>query len=117
LPIHRRVEGEAFQSEDITLMSNVFEDVLHTLGLVDREDPVTTLVAKKLIEIVQAARAPDSVARRELTGKEKEAIGRPHQTPQRPCASARPDERVSVFDLDEVGVDRCLKERSSSFTE
>ena len=34
-------------------MGNVFEDVLHTLGLIDREDPITRLVALKVIELAQ----------------------------------------------------------------
>jgi hypothetical protein len=35
------------------MMGDVFEDVLKTLGLVDREDPVTTLIAHKIVELVQ----------------------------------------------------------------
>jgi hypothetical protein len=35
-------------------VSNVFEDLLQTLDLVDRrEDPVATLVAQKVIELAQ----------------------------------------------------------------
>jgi hypothetical protein len=35
------------------LIGKVFDDVLHTLGLV-QEDPITRLVAKKVIELAQA---------------------------------------------------------------
>jgi len=35
-------------------MGDVFEDVLQTLGLVDRQDPLTEMVAKKVIELAQA---------------------------------------------------------------
>jgi hypothetical protein len=32
----------------------VFDDVLETLGLLDRTDPVTTLVAQKVIEVAKS---------------------------------------------------------------
>ena len=31
--------------------AKVFEDVLQTLGLVDRKDPLTEMVAKKVVEL------------------------------------------------------------------
>jgi hypothetical protein len=36
------------------MMGGVFEDVLKTLGLVDRKDPVTELIAHRVIELVQS---------------------------------------------------------------
>jgi len=33
------------------MLGNVFDDVLQTLGLVDRKDLVTEMVAKKLVEL------------------------------------------------------------------
>jgi len=53
VPIYRLLENEPFEPEHVTLMGNVFEDVLHTLGLIDREDPITRLVAMKVIELAQ----------------------------------------------------------------
>jgi hypothetical protein len=47
VPIYRLLAREAFGPEDVALMGNVFEDLLQTLRLVDREDPVATLVHKK----------------------------------------------------------------------
>jgi len=45
------------------LIGKVFDDVLHTLGLV-QEDPITRLVAKKVIELAQAGeRDPDRLKR------------------------------------------------------
>jgi hypothetical protein len=38
----------------MALMGEVFEDVLKILGLSDREDPSTTLIAHKIIELVQS---------------------------------------------------------------
>jgi hypothetical protein len=43
-----------FTPEELTVLSNVFEDVLGTLGLVDRKDSMTELVAKKVIELATA---------------------------------------------------------------
>ena len=44
----------------VTVLGEVFEDVLKILGLVDRADPLTEAVAKKVIELAQAGvRNPD----------------------------------------------------------
>ena len=48
------------------LIGKVFDDVLHTLGLVDREDPITRMVAKKVIELAQAGER-DPVRLKQLT--------------------------------------------------
>jgi hypothetical protein len=48
------------------MMGEVFEDVLKTLGLVDREDPVTTLIAHRLIELVQSGER-DPVRLKQMT--------------------------------------------------
>jgi hypothetical protein len=53
MPIYRLLERAAFEPERIAMMSSVFEDVLQTLGLVDRTDPVVDMVAKKIIELAQ----------------------------------------------------------------
>jgi hypothetical protein len=55
-------------------MGNVFEDLLQTLGLVDREDPVATLVAQKVIELAQTG-VRDPIRLKQLT---LEAFGLPH---------------------------------------
>jgi hypothetical protein len=48
------------QPEELAALAHVFDDVLHMLGLVDRTDPMTTLVAKKVIELAQTGeRDPD----------------------------------------------------------
>src|SRR5262245_1663298 len=45
------------------LIGKVFDDLLHSLGLV-QEDPITRLVAKKVIELAQAGeRDPDRLKR------------------------------------------------------
>ena len=40
-----------FTPEEVTILGSVFEDVLRTLGLVDRKDPITEMVAKKVVEL------------------------------------------------------------------
>ncbi len=74
MPIYRLLEREAFEPEDVALMCNVFEDLLQTLGLADREDPVATLVAQKVIELAQTGvRDPIRLKRQTL-----EAFGLPN---------------------------------------
>src|SRR5262245_9746071 len=59
VPIYRLLGAGAFEPEMIT-MRGVFEDVLRTLGLVDRQDPLTTMIARKVIELAQdGERDPD----------------------------------------------------------
>jgi len=53
VPIYRLFALGAFEPEMIATMGDVFEDVLRTLGLVDREDPLTTMIARKVIELAQ----------------------------------------------------------------
>ena len=43
MPIYRLLERESFDPEVVALLCEVFEDVLATLGLVDRLDPVKEL--------------------------------------------------------------------------
>ena len=38
-----------FAPDEVVMLGTVFEDVLQTLGLVDRQDPMTDMVAKKLV--------------------------------------------------------------------
>jgi hypothetical protein len=54
------LQREAFEPEDVALMCNVFEDLLQTVGLADREEPVATPVAEKVVELAQiGVRVPD----------------------------------------------------------
>jgi hypothetical protein len=74
VPIYRLLEREAFGPEDVAVMGNVFEELLQTLGLVDREDPVATLVAQKVIELAQTG-VRDPILLKRLT---LEAFGLPN---------------------------------------
>jgi len=53
MAIHRLLQNTVFGPDDITSMAEAYENALRTLGLVDRNDPVTEIVAKKIIEIAQ----------------------------------------------------------------
>jgi hypothetical protein len=66
MPIYRLLERESFDPEVVPLLCEVFEDVLATLGLVDRLDPVTELVAEKIIELAKAGER-DPARLKELT--------------------------------------------------
>jgi len=54
MPLIRLIRDNAFDPEVILVMSAAFEDALTTLHLVDREDPLVELVAKKVIECAQS---------------------------------------------------------------
>lgn len=53
MPIVPLLQNEAFGPEDITVITAAFEDALKSLGLVDRTDPLTNLVAKAIIVCAQ----------------------------------------------------------------
>lgn len=47
-------------------MGSVFEDILETLGLINREDPAAILVAEKIIELAQTG-VHDPIRLKQLT--------------------------------------------------
>jgi hypothetical protein len=51
--IHRLLQHSAFNQGDIDRMVAAYEHCLETLGLADRSDPVTELIAKQIIEVAQ----------------------------------------------------------------
>jgi len=53
MPIRRLLDSNAFNPEDVTILRDVFEDTLRALNLTDRSDPVTSLIAKKIIELAR----------------------------------------------------------------
>jgi hypothetical protein len=75
VPIYRLLEREGLQSDLAATVSAVFEDVLQLLGLVNREDPVTHLVAQKMIQLARAGeRDPDRLKQLRLEAFEGTAI-------------------------------------------
>jgi len=63
------LEGSAFDPEAISTMSVVFESVCAELGLRDKDDPATRLVASKIIELAQSG-VLDAARLRSMTRKE-----------------------------------------------
>jgi hypothetical protein len=53
MPIYRLLQHQAFEPEVTAVLGKVFEEVLRSLGLADRSDPLTELVARKVIELAQ----------------------------------------------------------------
>jgi hypothetical protein len=54
MPIRPFLNGAAFEPEAIRNMSVAFESVCAELGLSDKDDPATRLVASKIIEFAQS---------------------------------------------------------------
>jgi hypothetical protein len=53
VPINRLLKGSAFGPNEIEVLSSAFEAALRELNLVDRTDPATELVAKRIIDLAQ----------------------------------------------------------------
>jgi hypothetical protein len=51
--IYRLLQNSAFGPEEVDRMTTAYEDALRILGLSNRSDPLTEIVAKKIIEIAQ----------------------------------------------------------------
>ena len=73
MAIYRLLQNSPFGPEEISRLVFAYEESLKALGLKDRSDPITQMVAKKIIEIGQTGvRDPFQLATlavRELGGK------------------------------------------------
>jgi hypothetical protein len=49
MPIRRFLDGHAFDPDTIQMMSDAFTSVCTCLGLAERDDPATRLVAERII--------------------------------------------------------------------
>jgi hypothetical protein len=54
MPIRKFLDGEAFEPETIQSMGDALAGACRALGLADRDDPATRLVAAKIIELARA---------------------------------------------------------------
>jgi len=55
VPIREMLKRQEFlEPKETAILCEVFEDVLKTLRIVDREDVLTTLIARKLVELARA---------------------------------------------------------------
>ncbi len=53
MALYRLLQNSAFGPDEINRMTMAYDDVLRLLGFVDRNDAITEIVAKKVIEIAQ----------------------------------------------------------------
>ena len=53
MAIYRLLQNSAFVPEDIGRLVAAYENCLRILNLSDRSDPITELIAKKVIEVAQ----------------------------------------------------------------
>ena len=68
MPILRLIEGGTFDPERIAVIASAYEGCLKAMGLVDRTDPATEVVAKKIIEIAkQGETDPHRMCERAMT--------------------------------------------------
>jgi hypothetical protein len=51
MPINRLLKDSKLDPDVVELLNRAFDLALRSLGLVDRNDPVTNLVAEKVIEV------------------------------------------------------------------
>jgi hypothetical protein len=62
--IYRLLQRQAFDPDDIKVMTTAYEDALRVLQLTNRDDPITETVAQKIIEIAQTGeRDPNVISR------------------------------------------------------
>jgi hypothetical protein len=63
MPINRALQGSSFGPDEIRLLNEAYADALRSLYLVDRNDPLTEIVAKKIVQVGQSGiRDPHQIA-------------------------------------------------------
>jgi hypothetical protein len=69
MPIYRLLQNMPMGPDEIARLTTAYEETLRTIGLVDRNDPITEMIARKIIEIGQRG-VRDPVLLSELAIKE-----------------------------------------------
>jgi hypothetical protein len=64
MPINRLLAGTAAAPEEVARLNDAYERALSDLGLVDRNDPLTEMVAKRVIEIGRTITDPAKISQR-----------------------------------------------------
>ena len=65
MPILRILQNSPLRPEDLRILVAAYEKTLQALGLKDRSDPITEIVARKIIEIGQTGlRDPKQISQR-----------------------------------------------------
>jgi hypothetical protein len=54
MPIRPLLQNGAFSPEEIAKISSAFDDCLRELRLVDKTDPVVTLIAKRVLQFADS---------------------------------------------------------------
>jgi hypothetical protein len=63
MAIYRLLQNSPMGPEEIAVLTAAYEQTLKKLGLVDRSDPITNIVAKKIIEVGQrGVRDPEQLS-------------------------------------------------------
>jgi hypothetical protein len=63
MAIYRLLQNSPLGPEELSALTDAYERTLKTLGLVDRNDPITEMVAKKIIELGQrGVREPGEIS-------------------------------------------------------
>ena len=63
MAIYRLLQNAPMGPEEIAVLTEAYEATLQQLRLVDRSDPITQLIAKKIIEIGQrGVRDPEQIS-------------------------------------------------------
>ena len=75
MPIGRMLTETAFDLAAVKALTTAYEDILATLGLKRRTDPLTQMIARKIIEHAQRGER-DHIRLRESVLKELEGTGR-----------------------------------------
>ena len=63
MPIDRLLNGSAFGPEDVERLNRAYTYALRSLHLVDRDDPVAEIVARKIIEVGATVRDPHEIGK------------------------------------------------------
>ncbi|MBK3665914.1 hypothetical protein JJE66_32425 [Bradyrhizobium diazoefficiens] len=53
MAIYRLLQNSPLGPEEIAILTDAYERTLRALNLVDRNDPITEMVARKVIELAQ----------------------------------------------------------------
>jgi hypothetical protein len=69
MPIFRLLQNMPIGPDEIARLTTAYEETLRTIGLVDRNDQITEMIARKIIEIGQRG-VRDPMLLSELTIKE-----------------------------------------------
>jgi hypothetical protein len=62
MPINRLLKDSKLPPDDIERLRQAYTFTLHSLNLVDRNDPVTEIVARKVIQIGASVHDPVEIA-------------------------------------------------------